>query len=93
MENYNLSHPEKFIEIDLHDIYSKILKHRRIILNSIYICVGIAFLYSFIARPVYRSTARIMVEGKAPRITKIDDVVRLPIMLTVRVFITHRLKF
>jgi len=78
MENPNLAQNDKFIEIDLHDVYLKILKHRRLILNCIYVCVGIAFLYSFIARPVYRSTARILVESKAPKITKIDDVVLPP---------------
>jgi len=75
MESHIPPESEKFIEIDLQELYQKLLKHRRLILNSIYICVGIAVLYSFIARPVYRSTARIMVEGRAPRITKVDDVV------------------
>jgi len=78
MENPNSPQEEKLIEIDLHELYLKLLKHQKLILNCIYICVGIAFLYSFIARPVYRSTARIMTEGKAPKITKVDDVVLPP---------------
>ncbi|MFA5275595.1 MAG: polysaccharide biosynthesis tyrosine autokinase [Candidatus Omnitrophota bacterium] len=64
---------EKELEIDLRQIYSRIVKHRRLILNFVYVFLGAAFLYSFIARPVYKSTARIMVEGKAPRITKVED--------------------
>lgn len=73
-----LPHEDRFIEIDLHELYAKLIKHHKLILNFIYVCVGVALLYSFIARPVYKSTARIMVEGKAPKITKVDDVVLNP---------------
>jgi len=66
---------DKIIEIDFHDLYLKLIKHHRLILNFIYVCLGIALLYSFIARPVYKSTARILVEGKAPKITKIENTV------------------
>ena len=69
---------DKIIEIDFHDLYLKLINHHRLILNFIYVCVGIALLYSFIARPVYKSTARILVENKAPRITKVEDVVLQP---------------
>jgi len=71
-ENLILS-DDKIIEVDLHEIYAKIVKHHRIILNFIYVCLGIALLYSFIARPVYKSTARIMIEGQAPKITKVEN--------------------
>jgi len=66
---------EEVLEVDLHEIFAKIVKHRRLIIDSILACVAIALLYSFIAHPVYKSTARIMVEGKPPRITKVEDVV------------------
>jgi len=69
---------DKILEVDLHEIYAKLVKHHRLILNFIYVCLGVALLYSFIARPVYKSTARVMVEGKAPKITKVDDVVLPP---------------
>jgi capsular exopolysaccharide synthesis family protein len=69
---------DRVLEIDLQEIYSKLIKHHRLILNFIYVCLGIALLYSFIARPVYKSTARIMVEGKVPKITKVEDVVLQP---------------
>lgn len=71
----HLTQEDKIIEIDFHDLYLKILKHRRLVLNFIYVCLGFTLLYSFIVRPVYRSTARVLVEGKAPKITKIEDVV------------------
>jgi capsular exopolysaccharide synthesis family protein len=66
---------DKIIEIDFHDLYLKLINHHRLLLNFIYVCVGIALLYSFIARPVYKSTARIMVEGQAPKITKVENTV------------------
>ncbi|MFA5275458.1 MAG: polysaccharide biosynthesis tyrosine autokinase [Candidatus Omnitrophota bacterium] len=68
----------KILEIDLHEAYSKLIKHHRLVLNFIYVCLGIALLYSFIVRPVYKSTARIMIEGKAPKITKVEGVVLPP---------------
>jgi capsular exopolysaccharide synthesis family protein len=66
---------DHIVEIDFHDLYLVISKHRRLLLNIIYVCLGIALLYSFIARPVYRSTARVMAEGKAPKITKVENTV------------------
>ncbi len=66
---------DKIIEIDFHDLYLKLIKHQRLLLNFVYVCVGFALLYSFIARPVYKSTARIMVEAKAPKITKVENTV------------------
>ena len=75
IEEEQIRQEDKIIEIDFHGIYLKLIKHHRLILNSIYVCLGIALLYSFIVRPVYKSTARIMVEGKAPKITKVEDTV------------------
>ena len=66
---------EEVLEIDLRDIFAKIVKHRRLIIDTILLCAALGLLYSFIARPVYKSTARIMVEGKPPKITKVEDVV------------------
>jgi len=71
----HVTQEDKIIEIDFHDLYLKLLKHHRLLLNIIYVCLGVAFLYSFIARPVYKSTARIIVEGKAPKITKVENTV------------------
>jgi len=70
-----VSNEGKVLEIDLHEFYNKFLKHYKLILNFIYICLGIAILYSFIARPIYKSTARILVESKAPNITKIENTI------------------
>lgn len=75
LKEEHTSQEDKVIEIDFHDLYQKLIKHHRLLLNFIYVCVGIALLYSFIARPVYKSTARIMVEGKAPKITKVENTV------------------
>ncbi len=72
-EPFRQSQEDGIIEIDLHEVIAKLRKHHRLILNFIYVCAGVAFLYSLIARPVYKSTARILVENKAPRITKVDD--------------------
>lgn len=63
------------VKIDLHEVFLKLVKYRRLIINSIFICVAIALLYSFVMRPVYQSSARIMIEGKPPKITKVEDTV------------------
>jgi len=76
-ENLNFSE-DRIIEIDLHDVYAKLVKHNRLIFNFVYVCLSIALLYSFITRPVYKSTARILIEGKTPKITKVEDVVLQP---------------
>lgn len=66
---------EEALEIDLREIYAKLLKHRRLIGNTVLICAVLALLYSFINKPVYKSTARIMIEGKPPKIVKVEEVV------------------
>ena len=66
---------EEVLEIDLHDIFAKIVKHRRLIINLVLISAALALLYSFISHPVFKSTARIMVEGRPPKIVKVEDVV------------------
>ncbi len=66
---------DNILEINLQELLAKIIKHHRLILNSILACLALALLYSFIMRPVYKSTARIMIEGRAPKITKVDNAV------------------
>ncbi|MFH0855466.1 MAG: polysaccharide biosynthesis tyrosine autokinase [Candidatus Omnitrophota bacterium] len=66
---------EETLEIDLRQIYEKLFKQRRLIGNTILICVILALLYSCINRPVYKSTARIMIEGKPPKIVKVEETV------------------
>src|SRR5262249_51846522 len=60
---------------DLREVWSKVVKHRQTIISSVIICVVLALVYSFVARPVYKSTARILVEAKAPKIMKVEDTV------------------
>ena len=63
------------IEIDFREIWLKVCKHRQTIISSVLICVILALVYSFIAHPVYKSLTRLLVEGKPPRIVKVEDTV------------------
>jgi len=63
------------LEIDLKDLFDKLYKHRILIRNTVIACVTVALLYSFVSRPVYKASARILTEGAPPKITKVDDVV------------------
>ncbi len=63
------------IEIDFREIWLKVCKHRQTIISSVLICVVLALLYSFIAHPVYKATTRLLVEGKPPKIVKVEDTV------------------
>gem|GEM_PF-485965 len=62
-------------EIDLHDVFSKLMKRRQTILSAVGICVVVALIYSFTAQPIYSATSRILVEGKPPKIVKVEDTV------------------
>jgi len=66
---------EEAIEIDFREIYAKLYKRRQTIFTALFICVAFSLLYSFISKPVYRATSRIMVEGKPPKIVKVEEVI------------------
>jgi capsular exopolysaccharide synthesis family protein len=61
------------VEIDFREIWLKVVKHRQTLISSILICMVMSLLYSFIVHPVYKSTTRILVEGKPPKIVKVGD--------------------
>lgn len=61
------------IEIDLRDIFHKLIKRRQTILSAAGICVVAALIYSFTAQPIYRATSRILVDAKPPKIMKIEQ--------------------
>jgi capsular exopolysaccharide synthesis family protein len=63
------------IEIDLRDVFNKLMKHRRTILTATGICLVVALIYSFTAQPIFSATTRILVEAKPPKIVKVEDVV------------------
>ncbi|MBF0522041.1 MAG: polysaccharide biosynthesis tyrosine autokinase [Candidatus Omnitrophica bacterium] len=63
------------IEINLQEILNKLFKHRQTVISTVVICVVMALIYSFTSKPVYKSTSRILVEGKPPKIVKVEDVV------------------
>ncbi len=63
------------IEIDFREIWLKVFKHRQTIISSVLICVVLSLLYSFITHPVYKATTRLLVEGKPPKIVKVEDTV------------------
>jgi capsular exopolysaccharide synthesis family protein len=69
---------EEVLEIDLKGLFNKLSKHRRTIINAVFVCVTVALLYSFISCPVYKAAARLLVEGAPPKITKIDNVILQP---------------
>ena len=71
METSNID----IVEIDFREVWLKVFKHRQTIISSVLICVLLALLYSFIAHPVYKSTTRILVEGKPPKIVKVEETV------------------
>ena len=63
------------VEIDLKDVFSSILKHRHVIISSVVCFIAIAVIYSVTAVPVYRSTSRILVDAKPPKIVKVDSTI------------------
>lgn len=63
------------IEIDLRDVWRKVLKHRHIIFSVVGVAVVAALIASFTAVPVFSAAARILVEGKPPKIVKVEDVI------------------
>lgn len=65
----------EFIEIDVEEIFRKLLKHRRTFINTVFIAVAGALIYSFTATPVYRATSRVMVDVRAPKIMKVDEMI------------------
>ncbi|MCX5680904.1 MAG: Wzz/FepE/Etk N-terminal domain-containing protein, partial [Candidatus Omnitrophica bacterium] len=71
----NRESQDENIEIDFQEIYTKLLKHRQTIYTSVLICVVFSLLYSFISRPVYRATTRIMVDARPPKIVKVEEVI------------------
>lgn len=63
------------IEIDLREVWRKVLKHRHVIFSTIAVAVVAALIASFTAVPVFSAAARILVEGKPPKIVKVEDVI------------------
>ncbi len=63
------------VEIDLRDVFNKLIKHRGTILTAVGICLVAALIYSFTALPIYSAVTRILVEAKPPKIVKVEDVV------------------
>jgi len=63
------------LEIDFREIWLKLLKHRQTLISSVLICVVLALVYSSITHPVYKATTRFLVEGKPPKIVKVEDTV------------------
>ncbi|MBF0331913.1 MAG: polysaccharide biosynthesis tyrosine autokinase [Candidatus Omnitrophica bacterium] len=63
------------IEVDFKDIFTKIFKHKQTIISIVAIFIVVAVIYSFTAMPIYRSVSRILVEGKPPKIVKVDGTV------------------
>jgi capsular exopolysaccharide synthesis family protein len=67
--------PSDVIEIDLRDVFNKLVKHRRTILNTAGICLVAALIYSFTAQPIYSAATRILVEAKPPKIVRVEGAV------------------
>ncbi|MGE0267511.1 MAG: polysaccharide biosynthesis tyrosine autokinase [Candidatus Omnitrophota bacterium] len=66
---------KEIIEIDLQDIIRKLFKHRATLINTVFIAAAASLVYSFTTIPVYRATSRVMVERRAPKIVKVDDMI------------------
>lgn len=73
--NLTESSNNNIIQIDFREIGLKVFKHRQTIISSVLICVVLSLLYSFITHPVYKATTRLLVEGKPPKIVKVEDTV------------------
>lgn len=66
---------EELIEIDLQEIFQKLHKHRATFVNAVLVMAAGALIYSYTATPVYRATSRVMVERRAPKIVKVDEMI------------------
>ena len=62
-------------QIDLHDYLRVILKHRWTILTVFAVIVVSVAIFSFTATPVYKATARIIIEKENPKVVSIQEVV------------------
>ncbi|MDX9821406.1 MAG: GumC family protein, partial [Syntrophales bacterium] len=62
-------------QIDLHDYLRVILKHRWTILTVFAVIVVSVAIFSFTATPIYKATARIIIEKENPKVVSIQEVV------------------
>lgn len=62
-------------EADIKDFFDKLLKHRQTIFSMMVFCLALSLIYSFTARPIYKSVSRIMVDAAPPKIVKVENTV------------------
>lgn len=67
--------PSDIIEIDLRDVWHKIIKHRQTIITAVGVCVVFALVAAFTATPIFIASSRILVEPKPPKIVKIEGAI------------------
>jgi len=61
-------------EINLHEYLDILLQRRWLIISFTIILCTLVLIYSFMTKPVYEGTTRILIEKESPRVVKIDEV-------------------
>jgi capsular exopolysaccharide synthesis family protein len=66
---------DDIIEIDLQDVFRRLVKHRLTIFTVLFVAVAGSLIYSFTAEPVYQAKSRVMVDRRPPKIVKVEDMI------------------
>lgn len=66
---------DDIIEIDLQDVFRKLVKHQLTFITALFVAVAGSLIYSFTAQPVYQAKSRVMVDRRPPKIVKVEEMV------------------
>jgi len=72
--NENAQNPFLEQEINLHEYVDVLLRRRWLIISFTLILCTFALIRSFLMKPVYEASTRILIEKEAPKVLKIDEV-------------------
>ncbi|MGB2600568.1 MAG: GumC family protein, partial [Candidatus Omnitrophota bacterium] len=72
--NTNETNPFLESEINLHEYVDILLRRRWMIISFTIIFCTLALIRSFLMKPVYQGTTRILIEREAPMVVKMDEV-------------------
>jgi len=61
-------------ELDLRDYLRVIVKRRWLIGTVLIVLVSIVAIYSFLAEPIYRATAQVLIEKENPKVVNVEEV-------------------